>query len=90
MALVNIMENLVDAKVTEMLRNCPHCCSCEQCVEDIKALALNNLPPKYVSTLKGELFSKMDSIMIKQHNVDIDVAVLNAIEFINIHPHHDR
>lgn len=88
MALVNVMEKMVDLKIEEHISK-SKCCSCEQCVEDIKAIALNNLPPKYVSTQKGELFSRLDSIMVKQHNVDIDIAVLNAIEFVSTHPHHN-
>lgn len=87
MALVNVMEKLVDLKIEEHIAK-SSCCKCDQCIEDIKAIALNNLPPKYVSTQKGELFSRLDSIMVKQHNVDIDIAVLNAIEFVSTHPHH--
>ena len=88
MALVNVMEKMVELKIEEHISK-TKCCPCEQCVEDIKAIALNNLPPKYVSTQKGELFSRLDSIMVKQHNVDIDIAVLNAIEFVSTHPHHN-
>lgn len=88
MALVNVMEQLVDHKIHDVLPNYD-CCFCDECVDDIKALALNKLPAKYVSSSKGELFTRIDSTMVKQHSVDIDVAVLAAIEFVCSHPRHN-
>ena len=88
MALINVMEQLVSMKIQEMLPGY-NCCTCDECVDDIKALALNKLPPKYVNSNKGELFSRLDSIMIKQHNVDLNVAVIAAIEFVCNHPRHE-
>jgi len=66
------------------------CCKCEQCIEDIKCIALNNLPPKYVSTSQGELFSKIDQQMVRQNVLDIDVAVINAIEYVDKRPRHKK
>ena len=88
MALFNVMEQLVDYKLREVLPKYD-CCMCSDCVDDIKALALNKLPAKYVCSNKGELFSRIDSMMVKQHSVDIDVAVLAAIEFVCSRPRHD-
>ena len=88
MALVNVMEQLVDYKIHDVLPNY-ECCFCDECVDDIKALALNKLPAKYVNSSKGELFTRIDSMMIKQHSVDIDVAVMTAIEFVCSHPRHN-
>lgn len=89
MALINMMEKLVEDKMNELLEKNPDCCGCEQCREDIMALALNNLPAKYVSTSKGELFSKVNSVMVKQNSVDLNIAVINALEFVKGHPHHN-
>ncbi len=88
MALINTMEEIVDNKINELL---PHsgCCDCEHCREDIKCLALNALPARYVSTAKGELFSKLSNAMIKQHSIDVNIACLNAIEFVKTHPKHN-
>lgn len=85
--LVNAMENIVDVRLSDFMNNADFC-TCEQCVEDIKCIALNNLPPKYVSTSKGELFSRLDQVMIKQHAVDVNIAIINAIEFVKAHPKH--
>ncbi|MCL2108156.1 MAG: late competence development ComFB family protein [Oscillospiraceae bacterium] len=87
MAFINMMEKLVEIRLDERIK-VTAACNCEQCREDIKCIALNNLPPKYVSTPKGELFSKIDQQMIRQNVLDIDVAVINAMEFVNKNPRH--
>ena len=86
MALVNVMEKLVQDKLEEMLKH-ENCCKCDRCIEDMTAKALNKLPAKYVSTHNGELFSKLDTT-IRQKSVDINVAVAEAIECISKNPSH--
>ncbi len=86
MALVNMMERFVDEKLDDMLRF-ENCCKCERCIEDMKAIALNKLPAKYVSTHNGELFSKLDST-IRQNTVDLNIAVAAAIEAVAKNPSH--
>lgn len=87
MALVNVMEKFVDEKLEQML-NGENCCKCTRCLEDMKAIALNKLPAKYVSSHNGELFTKL-STSLRQSSVDINVAVANAIECVANHPSHD-
>ncbi len=86
MALINIMEGFVEERIEDMLKN-ENCCTCERCIEDMKAIALNRLPAKYVSTHNGELFSKLDS-MIRQNAVDINIAVAEAIYMVAKRPSH--
>lgn len=88
MPLINSMEQIVTETVREIMTHDETCCNCEQCIEDAECLALNSLPAKYVSTAKGELYSKLSQVMIKQHSIDVHVACLNAIEFVKTHPHH--
>ena len=40
MALVNVMENIVEEKLHRMLES-EDCCKCDRCFEDMKAKALN-------------------------------------------------
>lgn len=87
MALVNIMESIVDDKLQEMLKG-ESCCQCERCIEDMTALALNKLPAKYVSTHNGELFTKLNSL-VRQNCVDINIAVAEAIYCVSRRPSHD-
>ena len=53
----NIMENLVEDEF-ERAKGSLNCCTCEACRNDIIAYALNQLPPKYVATRKGEVYSR--------------------------------
>ena len=88
MAFINMMEKLVDIRMEERFKVDSENCKCAQCQEDIKCIALNNLPPKYVSTSKGELFSKIDQQMVRQNVLDIDMAVISAMEFVKKNPRH--
>lgn len=86
MALVNVMEKIVDDRLEEMLKN-ESCCKCEHCLEDMKAIALNKLPAKYVSSHNGELFTKLDATA-RQLSVDLNVAVSHAIDCVSARPSH--
>ena len=86
MALVNMMERFVDERLNDLL-DTESCCKCERCVEDMKAIALNKLPEKYVSSHNGELFSKVNST-IRQNAVDINIAVAFAIDCVAKKPSH--
>ena len=90
MALINTMEQIVELTLKDIMENDTEFCGCPQCVEDVECLALNALPPKYVSTAKGELYSRLSQVMIKQHSIDVHVACLNAIDFVKAHPHHNH
>ncbi|MDE7293343.1 MAG: late competence development ComFB family protein [Oscillospiraceae bacterium] len=84
--LVNAKEEIVKTR-TEILLKDYDCCKCEKCVEDMMALALNNLAPAYVSTHKGELFKRIDSTIL-QNSTDIDIEVIKAIETVSAKPMH--
>lgn len=89
MPVVNVMEEMVKIKLKDRLDK-TDCCKCEKCVDDMMAIALNRLPSKYVSTPRGELFSRVGSSLEKQNSLDIEFAVVSAIEFVSTHPHHDE
>lgn len=89
MAISNIMEEIVNNKILEVLKD-RDCCKCEKCLDDIRALALNKLPSKYVSTDKGELFSRLAALKEHQGRIDLNIAVESAIEFVSSHPRHDN
>lgn len=88
MAIQNVMEEIVKNKILEVIKD-KDCCKCEKCLDDIRALALNKLPSKYVSTSKGELFSKLAALKERQGAIDLNIAVVSAIESVAAHPRHD-
>ena len=87
MAIYNVMEQMVNNKLDDLLPK-SDCCKCDKCTDDIRAIALNKLPPKYVSSDTGELYTRVRSSMEQQNTMDINFAVLSAIEFVSTHPHH--
>ena len=63
-------------------------CTCDICKLDVMAMALNNLPPKYVVTSRGELYSKINNLR-HQFDVDITAAITSASVLVSRNPRHD-
>ena len=87
MQIKNYMEDMVFEKMDKILKKYPNCCSCEQCKKDIAVLALNHLPPKYVSTDKGDVFTRLEETQI-DNSIKVIEAIVRAIEIVSSHPHH--
>jgi len=85
--LKNFMEELVFDAVKDLSKELS-VCTCEKCMLDVAAIALNDLPPKYVVTEKGKLYSKIETLK-QQFEVDIITAVTKAIEKVNKNPQHE-
>ena len=81
------METIVLNYLDGVLANYPNCCSCEKCRQDIVMLALNHLPPKYVSTDKGNVFAKL-SLMELENEVIVIEEIAKAIEIVSKSPRH--
>ncbi|MBD7908982.1 late competence development ComFB family protein [Sporosarcina gallistercoris] len=48
----NVMEDVVRDTLLSYKNNMNLACDCEQCLSDISALALNELPPRYIANSK--------------------------------------
>ncbi|HOP92941.1 MAG TPA: late competence development ComFB family protein [Acetivibrio thermocellus] len=83
----NYMEEVVFLLMKDVLSDI-NVCSCEKCRMDIAAIALNNLPPKYIVTDKGELYSKVDSLK-QQFEVDVISALAKAAVIVKRNPRHE-
>ena len=84
----NYMEIVVDEMLPEVLDERELACNCEYCVEDIKAIALNNLKPMYVVTKKGILYTKLNEFSI-QFRADVTKELVTAIEMVKNKPRHE-
>lgn len=84
----NLMEELVDAKIDEIMKMENMCC-CKHCRADVFALALNLLPPKYVVTTGGEVFSRLDT-RDTQSQASITTAIVRAAKTVNKNSYHDK
>jgi len=84
--LKNYMEELVSAKTDELLKFMDMC-KCEKCRLDIIAIALNELPTKYVVSEKGELYTKLNELE-QQFEIDVETAIVKAAATVSRNPKH--
>jgi len=80
------MEDAVEQMMDRVLKDLD-VCKCDRCRMDIKALALNNLPPKYVVSEEGELYVKTNEL-VRQFEVDIIKAITMAAIKVNNNKRH--
>jgi competence protein ComFB len=85
----NYMEDVVDHLLPSILDNFPEACRCSQCIEDVKALALNNLQPLYAVTEKGNVYVKVNELIV-QFRTDAITQIVNAIETVSRNPRHEK
>ena len=87
LTLKNYMEDSVAALIPTVVGEMD-ICQCEQCKMDILAYALNQLPPKYVVTRKGHLYTEVNS-MHTQFDTDIMMAINQGAKLVGDNPRHD-
>lgn len=85
---INVMQVLVEEKAPKLVRM-TGMCDCKRCLEDVKALALNNLPPKYVVLDQGDRVPKL-TFYEGKYNSDITAQILKACGKVTERPHHTR
>lgn len=83
---VNVVEDIVKSRAKDFIGKMGGC-TCHRCVNDVIALALNELPPKYTVTHKGMLFTKIASYE-NQYSVDISKALTKACMMVLESPRH--
>lgn len=83
----NYMEEIVFNQMKDVLADI-NVCTCEKCLLDIAAIALNDLPPKYIVTEKGELYSKINTLG-QQFEVDVVSAITKAAVLVKRRPRHE-
>jgi competence protein ComFB len=87
MELKNLMEEVVWQELKEVLRQREDICHCQNCQHDIAALALNQLPPKYVATQNGEIYAKVVMLRAQLH-ADVLTAISKALLTVTQNPRH--
>jgi len=85
--LKNYMEDCVELAMDQVLPGLK-ICLCEMCRCDIAAMALNDLPPKYIVTRKGQLYTKLNTLQ-HQFGIDVTTAVIKAAELVSQNPRHE-
>ena len=86
---INLTEILVEQVLNEQLTNRTDICTCPVCQSDIMAMALNNLPPRYVNTDKGRAIIKA-GVLNTQIATDLLTEVSKGIEHVKENPRHQE
>ena len=87
MKITNYVEDIVKDALEGLLSDKDDICKCQKCKMDIIALALNRLPPKYVVSDKGRIFTKLQGVEI-QFRADVAKELTKAISRISKRPQH--
>ena len=87
MGILNYMEDVVKEELERLLAERDDLCKCYKCKLDMMIAALNKLPPKYVITEKGRLFTKLKE-QEAQFKVDVVKELTKAIMLVSRNPKH--
>lgn len=87
MEIYNYMEDIVHDSLDTLFSEKQDICKCEKCRLDIVACALNRLPPKYVVSNKGRVFTKLQEVQV-QFKADVIRELLSAIAHVSKNPQH--
>jgi competence protein ComFB len=88
MELHNNMEDLVLRYAETSMNRMGSICKCEKCRKDVAAIALNNLPAKYIVTEKGDMYTRLKE-MEMQYIADVVREVTKAIDIVAKNPMHE-
>jgi len=87
MKVYNFMEDVVKEELDNLLAEKENICKCVKCKLDMTAWALNRLPPKYVVSDKGRIFTRLQEVET-QFRADVTIQLMKAISQISKNPQH--
>ena len=85
---LNVMQLLVDEKADEYMKMFGICC-CDKCRVDVRAYALNHLPPKYVVLSQNERIPRL-TVYESRFSSDVTAQLIQACKKVMLTPHHSR
>ncbi len=85
--LVNEAEDLVLDELEAQMARTPGVCTCQDCVVDMTAYALNKVRPAYRASLMGKVYAR--SAVRPDYTREISQAVREAMEKVKANPSHD-
>lgn len=86
--ITNVVEKTVCDLIERLMEEKYGMCTCEKCLADIAALALNDLKPRYVASKRGEAFARADALGQNTYTA-VMVAVAKAIKQVGLNPRHE-
>ena len=86
LVLINIVEEMVRRRVDEQIKDLDMC-KCDRCRLNACAIALNCLPPHYVTSERGALLGELDDTEIN-YQTSLTVEVMKALLIVQEQPLH--
>jgi len=86
--LRNVSEELVEMHLDDCIKK-SDMCTCGRCRADVKAYALNALPPHYVVTDFGDALMRAQALSV-QFSVDILTAIMKGVVLVKKGPRHNQ
>lgn len=83
----NYMEDVIEHLLPTVLDNYQDICKCEKCLEDIRAIALNQFKPLYAATELGSVFVRVNETDV-QFRTDVLNQIIRAVEIVSKNPRH--
>lgn len=86
MALYNVMEEVVRDVLMQYKDQLQLTCLCERCFNDIMAIALNELPPRYITNEEYGPYVKAAHVADRQGATNIILIVTKAAKLVSSSP----
>ena len=87
MKIQNYMEDVVQDELEILLSERENICKCQKCKYDMMVMALNRLPPQYVITNRGRLYTKLTE-QEAQFKADVVKELTKSILKVSRNPQH--
>lgn len=87
MKIQNYMEDVVQDELELLLVERDNVCKCNKCKMDMMVWTLNRLPPRYVVTDMGRIYTKLKEQEV-QFKADVVKELTKAIDFVCKNPQH--
>lgn len=86
MSIHNVMEEIVSEVLVKYKGDLQLTCGCERCLDDIKAISLNNLPPRYIVQMKHRPYVRAPYTADRQGVTNIMSVVTQAAGIVSKNP----
>ncbi|WP_318615808.1 late competence development ComFB family protein [Sporosarcina sp. YIM B06819] len=86
MSIHNVMEEIVSEVLVKYQEKLQLTCECERCLDDIRAIALNNLPPHYIVQMKHSPYVRAPYTADRQGVTNIMLVVTKAAGIVSSNP----
>ncbi len=83
----NYIEKIVREELNRFMERDSSICRCDNCLQDIITLTLNNLPPMYVASDVGHIMT-MFHLTRDQLRAQVMVELVKAIDQVKKNPRH--